>query len=363
MKSKATIVDLPVYKPGKPIEEVKRELGLTEVIKLASNENPFGFSPKVKEAIEKELEYLPMYPDGSNMLLSEAVSSLYLVKREQLLFGNGSDEIIQMIARAYLVAGDESVMAESTFPQYRHNSIVEGATVIEVPLKEGTHDLAAMLSRIGDKTKIVWICNPNNPTSTIVKKAEFLSFVQQVPKHVLIVMDEAYCEYINDEDYPDSISLLPEYENLVILRTFSKIYGLAALRIGYAIASTNVIHHINQVREPFNTNRFAQAAALAAVQDQDFVMECRQRNAEGIAYITEEVRKLGISCYPAFGNFILIDTGRSGEEVFHSILREGIIVRYDAGWKLPNVIRVTVGSMEQNKRFIEALQAALSTSL
>jgi histidinol-phosphate aminotransferase len=359
MKSKATIGNLPVYKPGKPMEEVKKELGLKEVIKLASNENPHGASSKVREAIEREFSQMAVYPDGGSMNLRSAVSDHLGIEQDQIIFGNGSDEIINMISRAFLEKGDRTIMAFPTFPQYRHNAEVEGAEIVEVPLVDGKHDLTAMLAEVNDNTKIVWVCNPNNPTGTISTKDEFIPFLKAIPPHVLVVSDEAYFEYIDDPDYPDTISLLKDYPNLLILRTFSKIYGLASLRIGYGVAHPNIIHLVNQVREPFNNNRLAQAAALAALADQGFVQSCREANRQGLEYIQSHLEQLGLSYYPAYGNFIAFSVGRSAAEVFQQLLQKGFITRTDPGWELPTYLRVTVGTEEQNKKLVQALAEAL----
>lgn len=360
VKPKPNIVHLPVYEPGKPIEDVKRELGLSDVIKLASNENPFGCPPKAKEAIIREIENIGIYPDGASQELAAALSAHLGVGTNQLIFGAGSDEVILMIARAYLSPGDETIMASHTFPQYRHNAEVEGAKVIEVPLVDGKHDLPGMLAKVGPRTKVVWICNPNNPTGTIVTKDEVQSFLEQIGPNVLVVLDEAYCEYITDEQYPDGIQLLKAHPNLVLLRTFSKIYGLASLRIGYGIGHPDVIRSINQVREPFNTSRFAQAAAVAAIADREFIEVCRRRNREGLAYLNREIARLGLKAFPAYGNFIMIDTGKPAERVFDGLLRRGIIVRGGHKLNFPTMIRVTVGSQEQNEKFISALEQVLS---
>ncbi len=307
MNPKSNIEHLPVYEPGKSTDAVKRELGLTEIIKLASNENPFGASPKAKAAIAAEIENASLYPDGGSVVLTEALAKFYNVDTNQIIFGAGSDEVILMLARAFLVQGDETVMATHTFPQYKHNAGIEGAVSIEVPLVNGVHDLDGMLARINERTKIVWICNPNNPSGTIVTHDELEAFIRKVPKHVLIALDEAYVEYTAPEsNFPDSFQLLKEHKNIIILRTFSKIYGLASLRIGYAIGHPDVIRSINQVREPFNTSRFAQSAALAAIEDQQFINDCRQANAEGMQYLKEEFAKLGLGSFPAHGNFIMV---------------------------------------------------------
>ncbi|MFS0722637.1 histidinol-phosphate transaminase [Paenibacillus sp. 1P07SE] len=358
MKPKQNITHLPVYQPGKPVEDVKRELGLSEVIKLASNENPYGCSEEAKAAITAELSNTSIYPDGASVALTQDVAAKLGVKPEQLIFGAGSDEVILMLARAYIVAGDETIMADETFPQYKHNAEIENAVVIEVPLREGKHDLEAMLARVTDKTKIVWICNPNNPTGTIVTHDEVADFLRRVPDSVLVVLDEAYCEYIDDAAYPDGLSLLASHPNLVLLRTFSKIYGLASLRIGYGVGHPDVIRSINQVREPFNTTRFAQTAARAALADEAFITMCRESNTKGIRYLAGEFERLGLSYFPAYGNFIMFDAQHPSQQVFDGLLRRGIIAR--ARWSYyPTHIRITVGSQEQNEKFIAALEEVL----
>jgi histidinol-phosphate aminotransferase len=361
MQPKARIMHLPVYQPGKPMDEVKKELGLTKVIKLASNENPFGCSLKAKEAIIAHVDQANIYPDGASVELTAALASLYDIEPNQIVFGAGSDEIILMIARAYLSPGDETIMADRTFPQYRHNAEVEGATVVEVPLHKGTHDLEGMAAAVTERTKVIWVCNPNNPTSTIVTKEQVERFLAAVPSSVMVVLDEAYAEYITTDEYANGLAFIDKHPNVVVLRTFSKAYGLASLRIGYGIGRAEVIRSINQVREPFNTTGFAQAAALAAVQDQAFIARCREANASGIAYLTEQFERLGLGSFPAYGNFILVDCARDGKMVYEQLMKKGIIVRggHTASIGFPTTVRVTVGSEEQNRSFIEALEAVL----
>ncbi|HJV44551.1 MAG TPA: histidinol-phosphate transaminase [Bacillota bacterium] len=360
MIPKSQIVDLPVYQPGKPIEEVKKELGLDRIIKLASNENPFGCSSKVREAIVGELDQLALYPDGASVDLREELAKFLGVKVDQLITGNGSDELLMLTARAYLQPGTNTVMATPTFSVYKTTSIIEGAGVTEVPLKNGVHDLEGMLAQINEQTRIVWVCNPNNPSGTINSEEEILSFVKQVPSNVLIVLDEAYYEYVTDESYPESLHLIKEYPNILVLRTFSKIYGLAGLRIGYGIADAAVIDKLNRVREPFNTNKLAQRGAIAALKDQEFVKKCREVNAAGREQLYKAFTEMGLDYYPSQGNFILVQTGRKGNEIFQALLRKGVIVRSGGALGFPNAIRVTVGSKEQNNWFIEALREVLA---
>ncbi|NGQ94559.1 histidinol-phosphate transaminase [Brevibacillus sp. SYP-B805] len=360
MQPKQRILEAPVYQPGKPIEDVKRELGLTEVIKLASNENPFGCSPKAVEAIQKQLGSLAIYPDGGTLELRWELAKFLNVEPDQLIFGNGSDEIILMIARAYLEKGTNTVMATPTFSQYRSNAIVEGAELREIPLKDGVHDLEAMAAAIDANTRVVWICNPNNPSGTIVSEADFLAFLAKVPGHVLVVLDEAYYEYVVAPEYPQTIPLLDKYPNLIILRTFSKIYGLAALRIGYGIASKEIVGHLNHVREPFNTSTLAQAAARAALADQAFVEKCRDLNRAGYQQLTAQFEAWGLDFYPSQTNFILVNINRDSDDVFRQLLQQGIIVRSGKALGFPGYQRITIGSAEQNERLLKALGSVLS---
>lgn len=359
MQPKSTVVNLPVYQPGKSAEDIKREYGLDYVVKLASNENPYGSSRKAKEAIQQEIENMNLYPDGAAVALTEAIAKHFDVNENQIILGAGSDEIIMMLCRAYLTPGDETVMADQTFPQYKHNAVIEGAVAIEVPMCAATHDLQAMLAAVTDRTKIVWICNPNNPTGTIISHAEVESFMEKISSNTLVVLDEAYCEYVTDESFPDAFSLLKKYPNLITLRTFSKIHGLASLRIGYGIGHPDVIRTINQVREPFNTTRFAQAAALASIQDTDFIASCKQKNAESISYLRTEFSRLGLDSFPAHGNFVMVDAGMPAIEMFDKLLHKGFITR-PGHKKYPNHIRITAGLPEQNEKLVAAVAEILT---
>lgn len=355
MIPKTRIVSLPIYEPGKPIEDVKRELGLTEVIKLASNENPFGSSPKVKEAIVAELDQLPIYPDGACLELRSALASFLKVGEGELVFGNGSDEIVMLIVRAYLEAGTNTVMATPTFSVYKTNATIEGAEIIEVPCVNGAHDLDAMLARINDQTRVVWVCNPNNPTGLMIEEKELIRFLDQVPDHALVVLDEAYVEYVKSEAFPKSLDLLKKYKNVIVLRTFSKIYGIAALRVGYGVAAEDIIDKLNRVREPFNVNHLAQKAALAALADQEFVLQCKEANAEGLAQVYTELDALGVSYYRSETNFVYIMPERDSKEIFQEMLKQGVIIR-----AFPQAIRVTIGNKEQNEKMLAALKSVLA---
>ncbi|HET7616288.1 MAG TPA: histidinol-phosphate transaminase, partial [Bacillales bacterium] len=268
MEAKRQLKNLTPYKPGKNVEDVKEELGLKKIVKLASNENPFGSSKAVKKAVERELGELAVYPDGYAAVLREKTARFLRVNPENLIFGDGSDEVIQMICRAYLTSDDNTVMASPTFPQYKHNAVVEGAEIREVPVQQGRHDFDKMLDAIDEKTKIVWLCMVNNPSGEYIRHDELVSFLQKIPKDLLVVCDEAYYEYAVADDYADTLPLLDEHSNLIITRTFSKAYGLAALRVGYGIAAPNVIAAMESVRQPFNTSRMGQLAAATAIDDQ-----------------------------------------------------------------------------------------------
>jgi histidinol-phosphate aminotransferase len=356
LQIKEQLLSLKPYQPGKPIEEVKKEFNLTKVVKLASNENPYGCSKKAKQAILDELDQLAIYPDGYSALLRTQVAKHVGVNEDELLFGNGSDEVVQIICRALLSPQKNTVMATPTFPQYKHNAVIEGAEIREVPLVDGDHNLDEMLTKIDENTTVLWVCTPNNPTGTYVKKQELLDFLSKVPKHVLVVVDEAYYEYVVAEDYPQTVPLLKDYPNLMILRTFSKAYGLAALRVGYGIANADLIRKIEPAREPFNTSRVAQAAAIAALEDPAFVSECSDKNKQGLQQFYQFCEDLKLEFYPSEGNFILIDFKRDSDEVFNALLKKGYIVRSGNALGFPTHLRITVGTEEQNAEIIEILK-------
>ena len=356
MQIKEQLLSLKPYQPGKPIEEVKKEFNLTKVVKLASNENPYGCSEKAKQAILDELDKLAIYPDGYSALLRTQVAKHVGVNDEELLFGNGSDEVVQIICRALLSPQKNTVMATPTFPQYKHNAVIEGAEIREVPLVDGDHNLDEMLNQIDENTTVLWVCTPNNPTGTYVKKQELIDFLSKVPKHVLVVVDEAYYEYVVAEDYPQTVPLLKDYPNLMILRTFSKAYGLAALRVGYGIANADLIRKIEPAREPFNTSRVAQAAAIAALEDPEFVSECSDKNKQGLQQFYQFCEDLNLDFYPSEGNFILIDFKRDSDEVFNALLKKGYIVRSGNALGFPTHLRITVGTEQQNAEIIEILK-------
>lgn len=360
MRWKEQLLKLKPYQPGKSISEVKRQYGLSEIVKLASNENPFGSSEKVKIEIANYAGKFSVYPDGYATELRAHLADYLEVKENQIILGNGSDEIIQMIARSLLTPETKTVMAAPTFPQYKHNGIIEGCEVTEIPLIDGAHDLDGMADAIDDRTSVVWLCSPNNPTGIYITEKELTAFMARVPNDVLVVLDEAYFEYVTAEDYHDSLTLLEQYENLIILRTFSKIYGLASFRVGYGIAHENTIRALEPAREPFNVNTLAQAAAIAALGDQAFVDVCKNENKSGLQQFYDFCDSSGLKYFPSQGNFILVDFNRDGQEVFQYLLERGYIVRSGTALGFPTCVRITIGSKEQNQGVIELIKEYLS---
>ncbi len=361
LKARACLKDIKPYKPGKPIEEVQRELGIFDVIKLASNENPLGPAPKAQEAIYDAAGRVSLYPDGNCFSLKRSLSEKLNIGEEYLIIGNGSDEILKFLAETYLSEGDETIAAAPTFSEYTFVTKLMGGRVIEVPLDdEYCHDLESMQDAVNKKTKIIFICNPNNPTGTIVKKKEFEKFLNAVPKNVLVVFDEAYHEYVESTEYPDGLSYIREgRENIIVLRTFSKFYGLAGLRVGYGIADPQLLSWVSRVKEPFNVNLLAQEAACRALEDEDFCVRTYTTNSEGKKYLYSELEKIGLKYIPTEANFIMLDTGINCRKVFDALLRKGVIVRTGDIFGMDTWLRVTVGTLEQNERFTGALKDVL----
>lgn len=353
------IARLRPYVPGKPIEEVQRELGLIDVIKLASNENPLGPSPHALDALLRVASGIALYPEGSAPALRRAVSRAVEMPEETLVFGNGSDEVLHLLAQTFLEPGDEIVQGDPSFAMYEIYATQSNAVSVLIPLKNFTHDLEAMANAVTEKTRMVIVANPNNPTGTLVRRAAVENFLERIPARVLVVFDEAYDEYVSDPDKPDLRPYIVAGRNIVILHTFSKAYGLAGLRVGYGITRPEIAAVLNRVRSPFNVNLPAQAAAAAAIADRDHVARTVALNAEGRNYFYSEFEKMGLNFVPSEGNFVLVDVGRDSREVFEALQRKGVIVRATYGMGLPNHIRVTTGTMPQNQRFIAALQEVL----
>lgn len=349
------IESLVPYSPGKPIDELERELGLTGVIKLASNENPRGPSPKALAVLADAAKTLHRYPDGGAFRLRAALAEHWKVSPEQIVPGNGSDEIIGMLVRAFLAPGEEAVMADQTFVIYRMEVTAAHGRAVVVPLRKDRHDLPAMAGAVTARTRLLFLCNPNNPTGTIVTAAEVDALMARIPEHVIVVFDEAYCEYVQATDFPDSLRFVRQHRHAIVLRTFSKIYGLAGLRIGYGVTTAEIAGYLNRVRPPFNANSLAQRAALAALGDEEHVTRSRQMNRAEMAVVKAGLEALGLRPVPSEANFLYFDCGRDGRDVFQALLKHGVIVRHIDG----RMLRVTVGLPDENRRFLDALKQVL----
>jgi histidinol-phosphate aminotransferase len=348
------------YQPGKPISELAREMGLAEkkIVKLASNENPLGVSPKAKAAIKKALAELGRYPDGNAFELKAALSRRYGVPEECIVVGNGSNDLLEMAAGAFLAPGRAAVYSQHAFAVYPLATQARGATGIVVPAKNYGHDLAAMLAAITPETRVVFIANPNNPTGTFVPGGELEDFLARVRRDVAVVVDEAYTEYLPPNLRYDSVALLKKYPNFILTRTFSKVYGLAGLRVGFGLMHPDVAELLNRVRQPFNVNSLALAAAAAALQDKKFVAKSTQMNRVGLARLERALKRLGLETIPSCANFVTFRVSRA-RTVFEKLLRLGVIVRPLAGYDMPDHLRVTVGTPKENDRFLKALTTAL----
>jgi histidinol-phosphate aminotransferase len=347
------------YEPGKPIEEVERELGITNSLKLASNENPLGPSPMALRAIRKTAGRINYYPEGGSPYLLTAVAKRLKVKESELVFGTGSNEVIELLMRCLVRKGDNIVTSKHSFLVYRLIAQGIGASVREAPAKDYGHDLEAMARLVNKKTKLVFIANPNNPTGTYVTQTELVKFLKKAPK-IPVVMDEAYYEYAGAKDYPDTIKLRKKFPNLIVLRTFSKCFGLAGLRVGYGVGDSELVNYLNRLRQPFNVNSMAQVGALAALGDAEFVERSVKTNSDGKRQLYKAFDKAGIEYLKTEANFICVNVGH-GREVFQNLQREGVIVRPMDVYGLPAFIRVTIGKRAQNIRFLTALKRVLAT--
>ena len=352
---------IETYKPGKPIEEVARELKLKgEIIKLASNENPLGTSPLALIALRNALKESSLYPDDSCFYLKKKLAERLGVESENLVIGNGSVEILPMITLAYLGPEQSAVGSEGAFIWFKIAVGIAGGELLEVPMKNYTHDLRAMLGAVKDTTQLIYIANANNPTGTMVGRDEVEDFFQMVPDNILTVMDEAYYEYIDDPRFPDSLKWLKQRKNIIILRTFSKIYGLAGNRLGYGIAHKDVISSLSKLRISFNANRLSQVAGIAALDDHSHIKKGKAVNEAGKEYLYDAYEKLGLFYIPTSGNFIFVDFARDSRIVFDALLRKGIITRTIKEYGFPNALRITIGTEEQNHKLIRALKHVLS---
>ena len=353
--------DIAPYQPGKPISELAREMRLEEasIIKLASNENPLGVSPLAQRAIRGAIGELARYPDGNGFELKAALHRRYGVPTDSIVLGNGSNDVLDLAARAFLTPHDEAIFSQHAFAVYPLVVQSIGARGIEVPAREYGHDLDAMARAVGERTRIVFIANPNNPTGTFLQASALERFIAPLPEHVLVVLDEAYNEYLPLEVRSDTLAWLRRFTNLVITRTFSKVYGLAGLRVGYAFASREVADLMNRVREPFNVNSMALAAAAAALDDADFVRKSYELNLRGMKQITEGLTALGLDYIPSYGNFVSFRV-KNAPQVFQRLLEAGVIVRAIGGYGMPEHLRVSIGLESENARFLESLQRALA---
>jgi len=353
------IANLQPYVPGKPVSELERELGITDSIKLASNENPLGAGPKALAALQGEMSELARYPDGGAYALRSALAERLGVHQDQVTIGNGSNDVLDMIARVFLYPGRESLFSQHAFAVYPLSSMAVGAELKAAAAKDFGHDLSAMQAMISDDTGVIWIANPNNPTGTWLNSDDLYAFIKQVPAQVIVVIDEAYFEYVHETNYPDASQWLDEFPNLVVTRTFSKAYGLASLRIGYGLSHPDVADLLNRVRQPFNANSLAQAAAVAALGDDDYLRRSVELNDAGLQQLGQGFERLGLSYIPSVGNFVTVNVGRSAGDVDMALLREGVITRPVENYGLQNCLRISVGLDMENARFLEALEKVL----
>ncbi len=355
------------YQAGKPVEELERELGISSAIKLASNENPWGCSPLVDDAIQKTLTDLSLYPDANAFYLKQAIAQKLNVEMDQITIGNGSNDVLDLLARTFLTVGDEAIYSEYAFLVYPLVVQAVGATAkVAKALSPDSaqpygHDLDAMLALVSDKTKIIYLANPNNPTGTWFDKSSLNGFIKQVPKRVIIVIDEAYCEYVDEADYPNGLEYLATHENVVVTRTFSKVYGLASLRIGYAISHERVSNVLNRVRQPFNANSLGLAAALVSLQDDEFVNQCKANNNLALNDFTDYLNTKNLTFIPSVGNFLTVNFGQNAQEIYTLLLQQGVIVRPVSNYGLDQYLRVSMGTEQQMKRLKDALSVILET--
>lgn len=354
------VASLQPYQPGKPVEELERELGIKNIIKLASNENPLGASPKAL-AVLKNPGDLSRYPDGNGFGLKAALANYHGINMDQITLGNGSNEILELIARAILTPVHEVIFSEHAFAVYPLVTQAIGAKAVVVPAKNRGHDVDGMLSAITGNSRLMFVANPNNPTGTWLKNAELRRLLESVPDNLVVVVDEAYFDYVQEPDYPDSMEWLPEFPNLLVTRTFSKAYGLAGFRIGYGVAHSELADLLNRVRQPFNNNSLALACAEAALSDREHIRKTITNNQVGMNYLVESFKQMGLEYIHSAGNFICVDLKQPGREIFNRLLHEGVIVRPVDNYGMPNHLRVTIGRPEENERFIKALERVIGS--
>ena len=359
IKPNPFVADLIPYVPGKPVEELERELGVSNAVKIASNENPLGPSPLAEKAVIEAVHNLNRYPDGDAFYLKQKLAKKLRVKHETVIFGNGSNDVIDIAARTFMQPGDEAIFGEYAFIVYPIITKAVGATSVISPMPDYTHNLRDMHSRITEKTKIIFIANPNNPTGTMVRTDEFEWSIENVPEDILVLVDEAYFEYVDDKAYPDSLEYHDSEKSIITVRTFSKIYGLAGLRLGYGIAHQDIISNMQRVRQPFNSNSLSQVGAIAALDDSEHIERTKSTNSEGLKYVTSELENMGIPYAPSYTNFVLIDLKDNPLPVYNELLNEGVIVRPVMGYGLKTHLRVTISTREENERFVSSIKKVL----
>ncbi len=361
------VAALSPYKPGKPMDELTRELGITDIVKLASNENPRGPGPRVREAVARAAAVLNRYPDGGGFRLKQALAAKLGVEANQITLGNGSNDVLNLAARMSITPGSSGIVAQHAFVVHPLAVTLCGGRLVEVPAGKGYGaDVFAMQQAADENTAVLYLANPNNPTGTWIGQADLRGLLDRLPEQTWVVLDEAYFEYVSEDAYPDGVKLLADYPQLIVTRTFSKIHGLAGLRVGYAVSSAEAADLMNRAREPFNVNSLAQAAAEVALADDEYVAESRRLNRAGMAELVRGLERLGLSCIPSVGNFVTFAVpqsgprGGDGQSVFAALLERGVIVRTVAEYGLPGHLRVTVGLPEENARFLEALERVLA---
>ena len=359
IKAAENILAIKPYPPGKPVEEVEREYGIKGSIKLASNENPLGPSPKAMAAIQKAVAGLHRYPDSGGYYLTEKLAEKLGVRPDQIVLGNGSDDVIGMLTRVYLKPGDTAIMTEPSFLMYDIFVRTVGAAPVQIPLKNLGIDLPAMAAAVTENTRMVFITNPNNPTGGHITAPQFEAFMASLPPYVLVVLDEAYIEFASAPDCLDGLNLISDDRPIAVMRTFSKAYGLAGIRIGYGVMPAEMAGMLHRVRQPFNTNSLAQAGAAAALEDEEFLRETKQLIQNELKFLQDSLTKMGVCWFPTQANFFLIDVKKNARDVFESLLRQGVIVRSMVSYGYPEYIRVTVGTRGENARFLEALERVL----
>lgn len=353
------IADIKPYLPGKPIEEVQRELGLANIVKLASNENNWGLPEKIISELSETLKQLYRYPDGGAVALRSKLAAKLHLSKKQIVMGNGSDELLQIIALTYLNPDVEALISEGTFSEYKFVCKVVNCPTVQIPLKNYTYDLDGFHSQISPKTRAIFLCNPNNPTGTYIDEKRLRLFLSKVPSNVVVIIDEAYYEYAYGDDYPESVMLLSKYNNIIVLRTFSKIWSLAGLRLGYALAAENIIQNLNKARQPFNANRLALDAALLVLDQEKYMQNIKEKNSLERSKMIKKLKLMGLDVLDSRANFVFINTPIPAQKIFKKLLAKGIIIRAMDGFGFKNSIRVSIGLPEENDLFIKELKGVL----